>query len=297
MPISLKALTVKSDDVAGRSAASMAVLKGDALIRESPEAAWRVQLVLKAAASDVALYRWLKETAHVQQVSTEPVTVSFASSHTIRSWSYGEVKTPETIDWRTRRMEKDGLFCERIFGPVKDWECACGKYRGMEHKGVVCDRCRVKIMHGRERCERMGHIDLAVPVLHPWSFKAIPSQLGTLLDMDTASLEEVAYFHAYVVTNPGGTPLKMQQLLTEEAYRAARRQYPDGGWEAGMGAEAIYKLLIGLDLAKLSVDLRAQLLETNSIEKKNDLIHRLKIIEAFATGISGASGWCSTPFP
>ena len=143
------------------------------------------------------------------------VRISLASPHDIRSWSFGEVKKPETINYRTYRPEKDGLFCERIFGPEKDWECACGKYRGMKYKGMICDRCGVKVTHSRVRRKRMGHIELAAPVVHIWFFKAMPSRLGTLLDMRTTSLERIIYFQDYVVVNPADTPLKAKQLLTE----------------------------------------------------------------------------------
>ncbi|HEX3997156.1 MAG TPA: DNA-directed RNA polymerase subunit beta' [Pirellulales bacterium] len=208
------------------------------------------------------------------------VKISLARPHDIRSWSFGEVKKPETINYRTYRPEKDGLFCERIFGPEKDWECACGKYRGMKYKGMICDRCGVKVTHSRVRRKRMGHIELAAPVVHIWFFKAMPSRLGNLLDMKTTSLEKVIYFQDYVVTNPGDTPLKKQQLLTEEEYRAAREQYGDGSFEAEMGAEAVRKLLVGLDLVTLSKQLREDLHETNSKQKKKDLINRLKIVES-----------------
>ena len=158
------------------------------------------------------------------------VKIGLASPYDIRSWSFGEVKKPETINYRTYRPEKDGLFCERIFGPEKDWECACGKYRGMKYKGMICDRCGVKVTHSRVRRKRMGHIELAAPVVHIWFFKAMPSRLGTLLDMKTTSLERIIYFQDYVVVDPGDTPLKERQLLTEEDFRkhreAVRRQLP-----------------------------------------------------------------------
>ena len=179
------------------------------------------------------------------------VKISLARPHDIRSWSFGEVKKPETINYRTYRPEKDGLFCERIFGPEKDWECACGKYRGMKYKGMICDRCGVKVTHSRVRRKRMGHIELAAPVVHIWFFKAMPSRLGNLLAMKTTSLEKVIYFQDYVVTNPGETALKKQQLLTEEEYRSAREQYGEGTFEADMGAEAVRKLLQDLDLVQL----------------------------------------------
>ena len=160
------------------------------------------------------------------------VRISLASPHDIRSWSFGEVKKPETINYRTYRPEKDGLFCERIFGPEKDWECTCGKYRGMKYKGMVCDRCGVKVTHSRVRRKRMGHIELAAPVVHIWFFKAMPSRLGTLLDMKTSALEKIVYFQDYVIVDPGAAAeeldangkvakkgLKARQLLTEDEYR------------------------------------------------------------------------------
>ena len=208
------------------------------------------------------------------------VKISLARPHDIRSWSFGEVKKPETINYRTYRPEKDGLFCERIFGPEKDWECACGKYRGMKYKGMICDRCGVKITHSRVRRKRMGHIELAAPVVHIWFFKAMPSRLGALLAMKTTSLEKVIYFQDYVVVDPGETPLKERQLLSEEDYRSARAQYGEGAFDADMGAEAIRKLLVNLDLVQLSLDLRKDLAETGSKQKQKDLINRLKIVEA-----------------
>ncbi len=208
------------------------------------------------------------------------VKISLARPHDIRSWSFGEVKKPETINYRTYRPEKDGLFCERIFGPEKDWECACGKYRGMKYKGMICDRCGVKVTHSRVRRKRMGHIELAAPVVHIWFFKAMPSRLGNLLDMKTSSLEKVIYFQDYVVTRPGDTPLKKQQLLTEEEYRKAREELGEGTFDAEMGAEAVRKLLGELDLVSLSIQLREELATTNSKQKKKDLINRLKIVES-----------------
>ena len=208
------------------------------------------------------------------------VKISLARPHDIRSWSFGEVKKPETINYRTYRPEKDGLFCERIFGPEKDWECACGKYRGMKYKGMICDRCGVKVTHSRVRRKRMGHIELAAPVVHIWFFKAMPSRLGNLLNMKTTSLEKVIYFQDYVVVEAGDTDLEKQQLLTEEEFRAAREQYGDGAFEAVMGAEAIRKLLTALDLVKLSEQLRKDLSETGSKQKAKDLTNRLKIVES-----------------
>ncbi|UUO06010.1 DNA-directed RNA polymerase subunit beta' [Blastopirellula sp. J2-11] len=208
------------------------------------------------------------------------VKISLARPHDIRSWSFGEVKKPETINYRTYRPEKDGLFCERIFGPEKDWECSCGKYRGMKYKGMICDRCGVKITHSRVRRKRMGHIELAAPIVHIWFFKAMPSRLGNLLAMKTSSLEKVIYFQDYVVVDPGTTELAKFQTLTEEEFRQAREQYGEGSFEADMGAEAVRKLLGSLDLVQLSIDLRKEMQETGSKQKKKDLTNRLKIVES-----------------
>ncbi|MGL4942752.1 MAG: DNA-directed RNA polymerase subunit beta' [Thermoguttaceae bacterium] len=207
------------------------------------------------------------------------VKISLAKPNDIRAWSYGEVKKPETINYRTYRPERDGLFCEKIFGPEKDWECACGKYRGMKYKGMTCDRCGVKIAHSRVRRKRMGHIDLAAPVAHIWFFKAASSRLGTLLAMKASSLEKVIYFQDYVVIDPGTTPLQKYQLLREEEYRTAREENPPGSFVAEMGAEAIRKLLMGLDLVTLSQELREEITKTKSKQKKKDLINRLKLVE------------------
>jgi len=208
------------------------------------------------------------------------VKISLARPHDIRSWSFGEVKKPETINYRTYRPEKDGLFCERIFGPEKDWECACGKYRGMKYKGMICDRCGVKVTHSRVRRKRMGHIELAAPVVHIWFFKAMPSRLGNLLELKTSSMEKIVYFQDYVVVDPGTTELEFKQLLSEEEYRAAREQYGPGSFDAEMGAEAIRKLLARMDLVTLSEELRDALEITNSKQRKKELINRLKIVEA-----------------
>jgi len=208
------------------------------------------------------------------------VKITLASPHDIRSWSFGEVKKPETINYRTYRPERDGLFCERIFGPEKDWECACGKYRGMKYKGMICDRCGVKVTHSRVRRKRMGHIELAAPVVHIWFFKSMPSRLGALLNMKTTSLEKVIYFQDYVVTDPGDTPLRKTQMLTEEEYRQAKEKYGETAFTAEMGAEAVFKLLTTIQLNDESKKLRADLKSTGSVQKQKDLIKRLKVIEA-----------------
>ena len=207
------------------------------------------------------------------------VSISLASPNDIRAWSFGEVKKPETINYRTYRPERDGLFCERIFGPERDWECACGKYKGTKHKGIICDRCGVKVTHSRVRRKRMGHINLAAPVVHIWFFKAMPSRLGNLLSIKTTELEKVVYFQDYVVVDPGDTPLKMKQLLTEEEYRAAVEQY-GASFQALMGADAVKELLTRINLDEVSEELRAVLSKTSSKQKIKDATKRLKIVEA-----------------
>ncbi len=177
----------------------------------------------------------------------DEIQIAIASPEKIRSWSFGEVKKPETINYRTYRSERDGLFCERIFGPERDYECACGKYKGTKYKGIICDRCGVKVTHSRVRRKRMGHINLAAPVAHIWFFKAMPSRLGTLLDLKTSSIERVVYFQDYICIDPGDTPLEEKQLLTEEEYRQARAKY-GSEFEADMGAEAVKKMLRCFDL-------------------------------------------------
>jgi DNA-directed RNA polymerase subunit beta' len=214
------------------------------------------------------------------------VKIGLASPHDIRSWSFGEVKKPETINYRTYRPERDGLFCERIFGPEKDWECACGKYRGMKYKGMVCDRCGVKVTHSRVRRKRMGHIELAAPVVHIWFFKSMPSRLGALLNMKTTSLEKVIYFQDYVVIDPGDTPLRKCQLLTEEECRQARAKYGEASFQADMGAEAVKKLLTSLNLVEISAQLRQELRKTTSQQKKKEIIKRLKIAEALRDSVN-----------
>ena len=207
------------------------------------------------------------------------VKISLADPKKIRDESYGEVKKPETVNYRSYKPEKEGLFCEKIFGPEKDWECSCGKYRGMKYKGMVCDRCGVKITHSRVRRKRMGHIELAAPVVHIWFFRASSSRLATLLAMKASSLEKVVYFQDYVILEKGDTPLKEGDLLTEEEYREKLELYGDE-FKVGMGAEAIRELLKKLDVVKLSQELRAELAETKSRQRKKDIVNRLKVVEA-----------------
>ncbi|MHC4191411.1 MAG: DNA-directed RNA polymerase subunit beta', partial [Planctomycetota bacterium] len=208
------------------------------------------------------------------------VKIALASPNDIRSWSFGEIRKPETINYRTYRPEKDGLFCERIFGPERDWECSCGKYKGTKFKGIICDRCGVKVTHSRVRRKRMGHINLCAPVVHIWFFKAIPNQLGTLLAMKTSDLEKIIYFQDYVVTNPGDvSPLKVGQLLSEEEYRDAMNKY-GSSFKAAMGAEAIKALLSNIDLDTLGDELKSAIAHTGSKQKIKDLTKRLKLINA-----------------
>ncbi|GGJ75239.1 DNA-directed RNA polymerase subunit beta' [Anoxybacillus voinovskiensis] len=209
----------------------------------------------------------------------EYMKIGLASPEKIRSWSYGEVKKPETINYRTLKPEKDGLFCERIFGPTKDWECHCGKYKRVRYKGVVCDRCGVEVTRAKVRRERMGHIELAAPVSHIWYFKGIPSRMGLVLDMSPRALEEVIYFASYVVTDPGDTPLEKKQLLSEKEYRAYREKYGNS-FQASMGAEAIKKLLQDIDLEKEVESLKEEL-KTAQGQRRARAIKRLEVLEAF----------------
>jgi len=209
----------------------------------------------------------------------EYMKIGLASPEKIRSWSFGEVKKPETINYRTLKPEKDGLFCERIFGPTKDWECHCGKYKRVRYKGVVCDRCGVEVTRAKVRRERMGHIELAAPVSHIWYFKGIPSRMGLVLDMSPRSLEEVIYFASYVVTDPGDTPLDKKQLLSEKEYRNYREKY-GYSFQAMMGAEAIKRLLAEIDLEK-EVDFLKEELKTAQGQRRNRAIKRLEVLEAF----------------
>jgi DNA-directed RNA polymerase beta' subunit len=210
------------------------------------------------------------------------VSIQLASPEDIRGWSYGEVKKPETINYRTYRAEKDGLFCERIFGPERDWECFCGKYKGMKHKGIICDRCGVKVTHSRERRKRMGHINLAAPIVHIWFFKAMPSRLGNLLAMKTTNLEKLIYFQEYVVIDPGPAAaegVREKDLLTEDKYRRLKETYGDA-FVADMGAEAARELLKKLDLVELAKELRVELAESGSKQRKKTIVKQLKLVEA-----------------
>ena len=215
-----------------------------------------------------------------EPVQFDSIKIGLASPEKILNWSYGEVKKPETINYRTLKPEKDGLFCERIFGPVKDWECHCGKYKKIRYKGVVCDRCGVEVTKSSVRRERMGHIALAAPVSHIWYFKGIPSRMGLILDISPRILERVLYFASYVVLDPMDTGLSYKDVLSEKEYRDTLEQYGYGNFRVGMGAEAVYELLANIDLEKEYTDLRAEL-DSSSGQKRARIVKRLEVVEAF----------------
>ncbi len=219
-----------------------------------------------------------------QQVAAEnfdSLKISIASPEQIRSWSYGEVKKPETINYRTFKPEKDGLFCARIFGPVKDYECLCGKYKRMKYRGIVCEKCGVEVTLSKVRRERMGHIELAAPVAHIWFLKSLPSRISTLTDIQEKALERVLYFESYIVIEPGLTDLKVNQLLSEDEYQDALDKYGEDSFRAGIGAEALREILANIDLEAEKAAMRAELKETASEAKRKKLVKRLKLVEAF----------------
>ncbi len=214
-----------------------------------------------------------------QPMTFDAIKIGLASPEKIREWSHGEVKKPETINYRTLKPEKDGLFCERIFGPSKDWECHCGKYKKIRYKGVICDRCGVEVTKSSVRRERMGHIELAAPVSHIWYFKGIPSRMGLILDLSPRTLEKVLYFASYIVLDPADSGLQLKQVLTEKEYQDAREQYGEG-FRVGMGAESIKELLEAIDLEKESAELKAELKDSTG-QKRARIIKRLEVVEAF----------------
>ena len=215
----------------------------------------------------------------MENITFESIKIGLASPEKIREWSYGEVKKPETINYRTLKPERDGLFCERIFGPQKDWECHCGKYKRIRYKGKICERCGVEITKSKVRRERMGHIELVAPVSHIWYFKGIPSRMGLILDISPRDLEKVLYFAKYIVTDPGDTELTKMQILSEKEYLDMREKYEDD-FKAGMGAEAIKTLLQEIDVDALCKELREELEEASG-QKKTRILKRLEVAEAF----------------
>ncbi|MDD3444336.1 MAG: DNA-directed RNA polymerase subunit beta', partial [Zavarzinia sp.] len=211
----------------------------------------------------------------------DQIKISIASPEKIRAWSHGEIKKPETINYRTFKPERDGLFCAKIFGPIKDYECLCGKYKRMKYRGITCEKCGVEVTLSKVRRERMGHIELASPVAHIWFLKSLPSRIGLLLDMTLKDLERILYFEMYVVTEPGLTALKRNQLLGEEDFLRAQDEYGEDSFEAGIGAEAIRKMLEKLDLEGERDELRQELATTTSEAKPKKIVKRLKLIESF----------------
>ena len=211
----------------------------------------------------------------------DQIKIAIASPEQIRAWSYGEVKKPETINYRTFKPERDGLFCARIFGPIKDYECLCGKYKRMKYRGIVCEKCGVEVIQSKVRRERMGHIDLAAPVAHIWFLKSVPTRIGTLLDMTLRDLERVLYFENFIVIEPGLTPLKRHEILTEEQVLRLREEHGEDFFTVGIGAEAVREMLAQLDLEEERDKLRLELGETSSEAKRKKIVKRLKMIETF----------------
>ena len=217
-----------------------------------------------------------------QAMTFDQIRISIASPEQIRSWSYGEIKKPETINYRTFKPERDGLFCARIFGPIKDYECLCGKYKRMKFRGIICEKCGVEVTLAKVRRERMGHIELASPVAHIWFMKSLPSRVGLMVDMSLKELEKVLYFESYVVLEPGLTDLKQHQLLTEDQLQSKQDEFGDDAFSVGIGAEAVKQMLAAIDVPKEAPRLRADLKETTSEAKRKKLVKRLKMLEAFA---------------
>src|SRR5438034_2139303 len=242
-------------------------------------------------------HSWRELVGEERAVGFDQVAIGVASSDTMRSWSKGEVKNPETINYRTFKPEKGGLFCERIFGPVKDWECSCGKYKRIKHRGVVCDRCGVEVTLSRVRRERMGHIELAVPVSHIWFFKCMPSRLGLMLDMTARNLERVIYYEDYLVIEPGNTPLKQHQLLSEMEYRESRQTYGPDAFVAKMGAEGVREALAKVDLHKQIEQLQVAMTETKSKQIRKKLAKRIKLFQGFLSSKSRPEWMVLTVLP
>ncbi|HEY5649253.1 MAG TPA: DNA-directed RNA polymerase subunit beta', partial [Nitrospiria bacterium] len=217
---------------------------------------------------------------HKEPISFDAIRIQLASPDKILSWSYGEVKKPETINYRSFKPERDGLFCAKIFGPTKDWECNCGKYKRMKHRGIVCDKCGVEVIQSKVRRERMGHITLAAPVAHIWFLKGVPSRIGNLLDISLKQLERILYFEAYVVTDPGGTDLQEKEVLNEDKYLELHKEHGNA-FRAEMGAEAIRELLKKIDIEATWKDLHLKISEATSAALKKKYTKRLKVIEAF----------------
>src|ERR1700684_1049411 len=220
----------------------------------------------------------------------DQIQIAIASPEKILSWSFGEIKKPETINYRTFKPERDGLFCARIFGPIKDYECLCGKYKRMKYKGIICEKCSVEVTLSRVRRERMGHIELAAPVAHIWFLKSLPSRIGLLMDMTLKDLERILYFEYYVVLEPGLTPLQDRQLLSEDEFLRAQDEYGADSFTAQIGAEAIREMLKGLDLEHLAAELRVEIQEATTELKPKKLAKRVKLIESFVQSSNKPGG-------
>src|SRR3990170_3821531 len=215
-----------------------------------------------------------------KEINFDSIRIRVASPERIKAWSFGEVKKPETINYRSFKPERDGLFCAKIFGPIKDWECLCGKYKRMKHRGIVCDKCGVEVIQSKVRRERMGHIELAAPVAHIWFLKGLPSRIGNILDMTLRQLEKVLYFESYIVIEPGPASLHAKDVLSEDEYRRLLQQHGTA-FKAGTGAEAIKELLIKIDLEQLYNEVRTKIEDASSVAVKKKLSKRLKIIDSF----------------
>ncbi|MBN1871690.1 MAG: DNA-directed RNA polymerase subunit beta' [Candidatus Omnitrophica bacterium] len=283
-------LTVKSDDVLGRTRIYEAIVKGENTFQPGTPESFNVLVKeLQSLGLDIVMEKNSlaaseKASANESLSSFEnpfdAVTIKIASSDTIKSWSHGEVRKPETINYRTFKPEKDGLFCEKIFGPTRDWECSCGKYKRIKHKGIVCDRCGVEVTRSNVRRQRMGHIELAAPVSHVWFFKASPSRMSALLELSLRDLERVLYYEEFIVIDPGDTPLKKKELLTEERYREYREKF-GASFKAGMGAEAIRTLMKELNIEDMTKRIKKAMKETKTEQTKKKLSKQLRVIESF----------------
>ena len=223
---------------------------------------------------------YFKTDKQKDPLSYAAIKIALASPELIEKWSYGEVKKPETINYRTFKPERDGLFCAKIFGPVKDYECICGKYKRMKHRGIVCEKCGVEVIQSKVRRERMGHIKLACPVAHIWFLKSMPSKIGTLLELTIKEVERVLYFEMYIVYEPGNSPYEFCEIISEEKYIEAREKYTEG-FGAGIGAEAIRECLKRIEVGELGKNLRIEMRDTASDAKKKKIARRLKVVDAF----------------
>ena len=274
-------LTVKSDDVAGRTKVYETIVKGNnnfesgvpesfnVLVKEirALRFKYRIKLIMEKN-----LTKNFENQNITQENNFDSIKITLASPEKIKSWSYGEIKKPETINYRTFRPEKDGLFCSRIFGPVKDYECLCGKYKRMKFRGIICEKCGVEVTKSNVRRERMGHIDLACPVAHIWFLKSLPSRISLAIDMKLKEVEKVLYFESFIVVEPGLTTLKKGQLISEEALLKAQEEFGEDAFTAGIGAEAVREILVNLDLKKEQQKLRESLKEIKSkVLKKEQL--------------------------